>query len=63
MGNHLLLNVEKTARATESDDMKKLHSFVISGGGPTGVEISGMLAEIIHTIINKEYPISRLTII
>jgi NADH:ubiquinone reductase (H+-translocating) len=29
---------------------------VIAGGGPTGVEVAGMLAEMIHSIAPKEYP-------
>jgi len=32
------------------------HPAVIAGGGPTGVEIAGMLAEMGHSIRLKEYP-------
>jgi len=31
-------------------------SFVIVGGGPTGVEFAGALIELIHFVISKDYP-------
>ena len=54
--NYLLLNMEKAVR---TDDMKKKGKYlniVIAGGGPTGVEIAGMLAEMGREIAAKEYP-------
>ena len=54
--NHLLLNAEKAVRTNDAADMERLKNIVISGGGPTGVEVSGMLAEMIRTITNKDYP-------
>lgn len=54
--NHLLLNAEKAIRTIDSVDKGRLQSIVISGGGPTGVEVAGMLAEMMRTIINKDYP-------
>ena len=54
--NHLLLNAEKAVKTTNATDKERLKNIVISGGGPTGVEVSGMLAEMMHTIINKDYP-------
>ena len=54
--NHLLLNAEKAVRTIDSVDKGRLQNIVISGGGPTGVEVAGMLAEMAHSIINKDYP-------
>src|SRR5690606_20150951 len=42
-----------------TDDMeeyKKRTRIVIAGGGPTGIEIAGMLAEMRMNILAKDYP-------
>lgn len=54
--NHLLLNMEKAARSSDPDERRRLLNIVIAGGGPSGVEVAGMLAEMAHTIAPKEYP-------
>lgn len=54
--NHILLNIEKVIRMPESPDREKLQNIVIAGGGPTGVEIAGMLAEMRKNILLKDYP-------
>lgn len=54
--NHLLLNVEKAIRTKNHAEKRKLLNIVIAGGGPTGVELAGMLAEMRHNIAAKEYP-------
>jgi NADH dehydrogenase len=54
--NHLLLNAEKAVKTSDPVHKCRLQNIVISGGGPTGVEVSGMLAEMIHSLINKDYP-------
>lgn len=54
--NHLLLNMEKAVRATNKADRDRLLNIVIAGGGPTGVELAGMLAELGHNTARKEYP-------
>jgi NADH dehydrogenase len=54
--NHLLLTMEKAVRAQERPEKRKLLNIVIAGGGPTGVEIAGMLAEMGQYVKNKEYP-------
>lgn len=54
--NHLLLNMERAVRTPEVSEKECLLNIVIAGGGPTGVEISGMLAEMGRYIISKEYP-------
>ncbi len=54
--NHLLLTMEKAVRSQERSEKRKLLNIVIAGGGPTGVEIAGMLAEMGQYVKNKEYP-------
>lgn len=54
--NHLLLNLEKAVRSKDMEEKERLLNVVIAGGGPTGVEIAGMLAEMGRKIVAKEYP-------
>jgi NADH dehydrogenase len=54
--NYILLNMEKAVRTDDLTEKEKYLNIVISGGGPTGVEISGMLAEMGRNIAAKEYP-------
>lgn len=54
--NHLLLNMEKAVKITDPAEREKHLTMVIAGGGPTGVEVAGMLAEMGQHIIKKEYP-------
>jgi NADH:ubiquinone reductase (H+-translocating) len=56
MRNHLLLNLEKAAITKDPKEKESLLNIVIAGGGPSGVEIAGMLAEMGRTIIRNEYP-------
>ena len=45
MRNKLLQQMEKATLCDDPAESKKLLTVVIAGGGPTGVEISGMFAE------------------
>jgi NADH dehydrogenase len=54
--NHVLLQLEKSVRATSPADRIRYSNIVIAGGGPTGVELAGMLAEMGRNIIGKDYP-------
>ena len=56
MRNELIKTLEKAAIENDVAARQKLLTIVIAGGGPTGVEIAGMLAEMKHFIIGKEYP-------
>ncbi len=48
---HILSSFEKAERLADitNDSLDKYLNFVIIGGGPTGVEMAGAIAEIAHT--------------
>lgn len=56
MRNHILLQLEKAVRSNSQRDKNRYANIVIAGGGPTGVELAGMLAEMGENIISKDYP-------
>ncbi|WP_149244226.1 NAD(P)/FAD-dependent oxidoreductase [Dyadobacter sp. 32] len=56
MRNKLLQQMEQATISEDPDDIKKRLTVVIAGGGPTGVEVSGMFAEMRNGILRKEYP-------
>lgn len=56
MRNYLLQQLETATLTHDTEEKEKLLTIVIAGGGPTGVEISGMLAEMRKFIIRKDYP-------
>jgi NADH dehydrogenase len=56
MRNTLVKTLEKAAVATDPAAREKLLTIVVAGGGPTGVEVAGMLAEMKKYILAKDYP-------
>jgi len=56
MRNRLLTHFEDATVGTDPEEVRKSLNIVVAGGGPTGVEISGMFAEMRHTIVAKDYP-------
>ncbi len=56
MRNRLLEQMEQAAVCTDPVLTKELLTIVIAGGGPTGVELAGMFAEMKNGILRKEYP-------
>lgn len=51
----ILLSFEKAERATNAAEAAKHLNFVIIGGGPTGVEMAGAIAEIAHHTMLKNF--------
>jgi NADH dehydrogenase len=51
----VLISFEKAERATSPSVIEKYTTFVIVGGGPTGVEIAGALAEIAKKTMLKDF--------
>jgi len=54
--NHIICCFESAARETNAESRKRLLTFVIAGGGATGVEYAGALTELIHGPLIKDYP-------
>jgi len=48
--------MEKAVKAKDKAERDRFLNIVIAGGGPTGVELAGMLAELGTNIAKKEYP-------
>ncbi|WP_204346540.1 NAD(P)/FAD-dependent oxidoreductase [Psychroserpens algicola] len=51
----ILQNFEKAAIANSEEARKAYLNFVIVGGGPTGVELAGAIAELKNHILPREY--------
>ena len=54
--NEILDRLERACITTDVERRRQLLSFVVVGGGPTGVEIAGALGEMKRYILKKEYP-------
>lgn len=53
--NKILLNFED-ALSAPTEKLEELMNIVVVGGGPTGVELAGSLAELKKNILPKDYP-------
>ncbi len=54
--DEILDRFERGALCTDPERRRQLLSFVVVGGGPSGVEIAGALGEMKKYILAKEYP-------
>ncbi len=56
--NHILSNLEKAVTLFDEfeEEKKALLNVVVVGGGPTGVEIAGAIAEMKEFVLPKDYP-------
>lgn len=53
--NRILLAFERAERETDSEIRQSLLTFGVIGGGPTGVELAGMLADLARNMIRNEF--------
>ena len=54
--NKIIENYEEALYAEDKEEQLALMNIVVVGGGPTGVEVSGTLAEMKKHILPKDYP-------
>ncbi len=54
--NRILQNFEDAASTNDPAELEKLLNFVIVGGGATGVELAGALADMRNFVLPKDYP-------
>jgi NADH dehydrogenase len=53
--NQILSAYERAALETDEAKRRALMTFVVVGGGPTGVEFSGALSELAHNVLKKDF--------
>ena len=53
--NHLLRMFEQASREADGEKRRAMLTFVVVGGGPTGVETAGALAELINHVMVKDF--------
>lgn len=54
--HRLIQNFEDALRAKTDEEVQRLMNIVVVGGGATGVEVSGALAEMKRYVLPKDYP-------
>jgi len=54
--NHVLRQFELAALEPDAETRRALLTFVVAGGGPTGVEMAGALSELIRLVLAKDFP-------
>jgi NADH dehydrogenase len=54
--NHILCNFEHAARDSDVERRRRRLTFAIVGGGPTGVEYAGALAELLRGPLKRDFP-------
>lgn len=54
--NHILKNFEDALMETNALQKQRLLNIIVVGGGPTGVELSGAIAEMKKYVLPKDYP-------
>ncbi len=51
----ILSAFEKAERCTDPEECQALMTFLVVGGGPTGVELAGAIAEVAHTTLRGNF--------
>jgi len=54
--NQVLRMFETAVQEPDADRRRAMLNFVVVGGGPTGVESSGALSELIRLVLTKDFP-------
>src|SRR4051812_47076715 len=51
----ILTGFERAEKATLEAEIRKFMTFVVVGGGPSGVELAGSIAEIAHSVLVRDF--------
>lgn len=54
--NHVLACLERATLCEEESERRRWLTFVVVGAGPTGVEFTGALVELLKLVLGREYP-------
>ena len=54
--NHVLACLERASRSSDPEERREWLTFVVVGGGPTGVEYVGALGELLRLVVGRDYP-------
>src|SRR2546421_4608239 len=54
--NHVLTCFEQAMLEADPEQRRARLTFIVVGGGPTGVEMAGALSELIRLVLVKDYP-------
>jgi len=54
--HRLIQNFEDALNITDEKELQKVMTIVLVGGGPTGVEMSGAIADLRRFVLPKDYP-------
>jgi NADH dehydrogenase len=54
--NHVLACLERGQQEHDEAERRRWLTFVIVGGGPTGVEYAGALVELLRMVLGRDYP-------
>ena len=58
--NHVLSCLERASQTDDQGEQREWLTFVVVGGGPTGVEYAGALNELLQLVLGRDYPELRL---
>jgi NADH dehydrogenase len=53
--NHVLACLELASQSTSPEERRRLLTFLVVGGGATGVEYAGALAELLDIVLGRDY--------
>jgi NADH:ubiquinone reductase (H+-translocating) len=53
---HVLSCLERASQEPDHAERRRWLTFVVAGGGPTGVEYAGALAELLAIVLGRDYP-------